>query len=178
MATPVNQVLLGSRILLRPPTPADAEEIFASIASDPEVARFLSWRPHADVAETRRVISELFNVGDDHTWVIALRDGGQIVGQIGYRRLQRHIVELGYCLATRWSGQGLVAEAVSVILQVLQQDSQLYRVQATCHVDNARSARVLEKCGLALEGRLVRHTVFPNLGPDPRDCLLYGRAMR
>lgn len=168
----------GARILLRPPRLADAEEIFASIASDARVTRFLSWLPHADVGETRQVITELFNQNDDHTWVVALRDTEEIVGQIGFRRPQPHLAELGYCLATRWWGRGLMAEAVVVIMQELQQDSQIFRVEATCHVDNTRSARVLEKCGLSFEGRLVRHTVFPNLGADPRDCLLYARAMR
>jgi [ribosomal protein S5]-alanine N-acetyltransferase len=169
--------LIGPRVMLRAPQIEDADELFASITSDPEVTKYLFWTPHPDVNETRRVITELFNVGDDHTWAIVLRETGEIVGQLGYRRPQPHAVELGYCLATRWWGQGLMTESLDVILQRLQQDRKLYRVAATCHVDNTRSARLLEKW-LLLEGRLVRHTVFPNLGPEPQDCLLYARAMR
>jgi hypothetical protein len=37
---------------------------------------------------------------------------------------------------------------------------------------------VLLQKWLSLEGKLVRHTVFPNLGPEPQDCFLYARAMR
>jgi [ribosomal protein S5]-alanine N-acetyltransferase len=33
-------------------------------------------------------------------------------------------------------------------------------------------------CGLALEGRLARHAVFPNPGPGPQDGLMYGKAVR
>ena len=71
-----------------------------------------------------------------------------------------------------------MSEAVGVALQRLQQDPRLQRVTAAVHVDNLRSVRVLEQCGFALEGRLTRHTVFPNLHPEPQDCLLYARAMR
>ncbi|HEX7826046.1 MAG TPA: GNAT family protein, partial [Mycobacterium sp.] len=54
----------------------------------------------------------------------------------------------------------------------------VYRVSAYCHVDNPGSAGVLRRCGLTLEGRLVRYAVFPNLGPEPQDCLMFGKAVR
>jgi [ribosomal protein S5]-alanine N-acetyltransferase len=171
----VDEVLVGSRILLRAPQVEDAEDLFGSVTSDPRVTKYLSWTPHPDVNETRRVISELFNVGDDHTWLVVLRESGEVVGELGYRQPQADAAELGYCLAVRWWGDGLMSEAVGVALQRLQQDPRLQRVTAVVHVDNVRSARVLEKCGFALEGRLTRHTVFPNLHPEPLDCLLYVR---
>jgi hypothetical protein len=40
------------------------------------------------------------------------------------------------------------------------------------------SARVLERAGLALEGRLVRYAMFPNLSAEPQDCLLFATALR
>jgi [ribosomal protein S5]-alanine N-acetyltransferase len=174
----VSEILVGPRILLRPPRVEDAEDLFASITSDPRVTEYLSWAPHPDVNETRRVIRELLNVGDDRTWLIALRESGEVVGELGYRRPQADAVEMGYCLAVRWWGGGLMSEALGVALQRLQQDPRLQRVTAAVHLDNVRSARVLERCGFALQGRLTRHTVFPNLHPDPQDCLLYARAMR
>ena len=57
------RVLTGDRVTLRRPRVDDAEELFAAVASDPEVTRYVTWTPHPDVAETRRVITELFNVG-------------------------------------------------------------------------------------------------------------------
>ena len=173
---PDDEVLAGPRILLRRPRLDDAAALFAGIVSDPQVTRYLSWTPHHDVGETRRVISELFNLGDDHTWVIAL--GGELIGQLGYRRPQPHAAELGYCLARKWWGLGLMSEAVRVVLASLARDPALYRVWATCHVDNGRSARLLQCLGLALEGRLARYAVFPNLSPEPQDGLLFAKAMR
>ncbi|MDT5169648.1 MAG: [ribosomal protein S5]-alanine N-acetyltransferase, partial [Mycobacterium sp.] len=38
--------------------------------------------------------------------------------------------------------------------------------------------RLLQRAGFLLEGRLIRHAVYPNLGPEPRDSLLYAKALR
>ena len=70
------EVLNGPRVTLRAPTLDDAELLFERIASDPEVPRYMSWRPHPDVGETQRVITEVFNVGGETTWLIDLREGG------------------------------------------------------------------------------------------------------
>lgn len=37
--------ILTPRLLLRKPVPGDAREICASYAGDPEVTRYLQWRP-------------------------------------------------------------------------------------------------------------------------------------
>lgn len=170
-------ILAGDRVTLRAPRVDDAEELFASVASDPEVTRYVTWTPHPDVDETRRVITELFNVGKERTWLIELRDTGEIIGTCGFQVLKPHIREFGYVLGRQWWGQRLVAEAVDLLLAEMTNDPNVRRISAICHVDNTRSARVLERAGLTLEARLVRHTVFPNLGPDPADVLQFGRTI-
>ncbi|HEX2285728.1 MAG TPA: N-acetyltransferase, partial [Mycobacterium sp.] len=35
-----------------------------------------------------------------------------------------------------------------------------------------------ERAGLPLEGRLVRYAMFPNLSPEPQDCLLFAKALK
>ena len=172
------KALTGTRVILRAPRLADAEELFASVASDPEVTRYMSWTPHPDVDETRRVITELFNVGDERNWLIELRDSGEIVGTCGFRRVQAHSVDFGYCLSRRWWGQRLMAEVAQLLLAEMESDQKVYRISAICHVDNTRSARVLERAGLSFERRLVRHTVFPNLSAEPQDVLQFAKAVR
>jgi [ribosomal protein S5]-alanine N-acetyltransferase len=172
------EVLTGPRVTLRPPALDDADLLFERIASDPEVTRYLSWTPHPNVAETRRVITELFNVGDETTWLIELRDGTGPVGLCGWRRPQPHIVELGYCLGRPWWRQGIMSEAVQLLLDKAKRDPTAYRVTAHCHVDNTGSAAVLERSGLTLEGRLARYAVLPNVSDEPQDCLLFGKALR
>ena len=171
--------ITGPRLVLRPPMLADAGALFQRVARDPEVTKYLQWAPHPDVAATRRVITEKLNVGDDErTWAIELRHSGEIIGLASARRPVRHSVEVGYCLGRRWWGKGLMAEALEMLLTALCDDRRVYRVWATCSVDNDRSARLLERAGFVLEGRLARHAVYPNIGREPQDSLLYARVMR
>lgn len=170
--------LTTRRVTLRAPRVEDADALFAAVTSDPEVTRYLSWAPHPDVAETRRVITELFNVGDDPTWVIQARDTADLLGTCGWLRPRPHIVELGYCLSRRWWRRGIMSEVALLLVDEARRDPAVYRVSAYCHVDNTGSAGVLRRCGLTLEGRLARYAVFPNLGPEPQDCLMYGKAVR
>jgi RimJ/RimL family protein N-acetyltransferase len=71
-----------------------------------------------------------------------------------------------------------MSEALDMLLGVLAADRAFYRVWAACNVDNDRSVRLLERAGFLLEGRLIRHAVYPNLGPEPRDSLMYAKALR
>ena len=171
--------IAGSRLLLRPPVLDDARALFHRIARDRRVTEYLLWTPHPDVAATRRVITERLNV-EDHarTWVIALQHSDEIIGMISGRLSERHSVEIGYCIGRRWWGKGLMSEALDMLIAALDADRDVYRVWATCHVDNERSVRLLLRAGFQQEGRLTRHAVYPNLGPGPRDSLLYAKSLR
>ena len=171
--------LAGPRLLLRPAVVEDADELFDRVAGDPEVTRFLLWSAHPDVAETRRVLSEqLIDAENERNWVITLRRNGGILGMISCRRPVSHSVEIGYCLGRRWWDMGYMSEAITLVLTELTADTSAFRVWATCHVDNSRSSRLLQRAGFASEGRLYRYAVFPTMGPDPQDSLLYARILR
>jgi len=67
---------------------------------------------------------------------------------------------------------------LGVVLDALEADRQVYRVWATCSPDNERSARLLASAGFVVEGRLARHAVYPTMGPEPQDSLLYAKVLR
>lgn len=169
----------GTRLVLRPPIPDDAGAIFQRVARDPEVTKYLLWTPHPDVAATRRVITEKTNIGDDErTWAITLKHSDDVIGLTSCRRPVGHSVEIGYCLGRKWWGKGFMPEALGLLMTALEADRGVYRVWGTTHVDNERSARVLLKAGFVMEGRMARHAVYPTLGPEPQDSLLYAKALR
>jgi len=55
----------------------------------------------------------------------------------------------------------------------LLQQPDIYRVFATCDVENPASARVMEKVGMVREGILRRNSIHPSIGNEPRDSLIY-----
>ena len=46
------RVITTSRLILRPPELSDAEAIFTGYGQDPDVTRYLIWRPHQSIADT------------------------------------------------------------------------------------------------------------------------------
>jgi [ribosomal protein S5]-alanine N-acetyltransferase len=169
----------GPRLLLRPPVVDDAGPLFQRVARDPQVTKYLLWTPHPNVEATRRVIAERMNADPNvRTWVIVLQHSDEIVGMISCARPLPYAAEIGYSVGRRYWGKGLTSEALAMLMDSLRADPDVYRVWATCHVDNERSVRLLERSELVCEGRLARHMVYPNLGPEPCDSLLYAKALR
>ncbi len=69
------------RLVLRPPTVADAPAMFTNYASDPEVTTYLTWPPHPSIAETERVLRMLAQWwADDVSYPWAITIDGEFVG--------------------------------------------------------------------------------------------------
>jgi RimJ/RimL family protein N-acetyltransferase len=163
------------RLLARPPTFADAQVIFENYASDPEVAKYMTWRPHRDVVETLEFLGRCERVwvdGSAFPWSLWLKNTGEFVGFCEIR-VHGSSVDLGYALSRRWWRHGLMSEALRSVVQWALAQSDIYRVWATCDVENLASARVLERVGMEREGNLRRWLVHPNISDTPRDCLCY-----
>lgn len=170
--------LLTARLLMRPPLEADCEEIFARYAHDPQVTRFLSWRPHTSVNHTiefrRKALADV-EAGRAFQWLIRSSETHKVLGMIGLR-VDGHRVHLGYCLARETWGQGIATEAASAVVAAAMHEPTVWRLQAVCDIENRASARVLEKIGLTFEGTLRRYMILPNLGEIPRDVHCFARV--
>ncbi len=164
--------LRAPRVVLRAPMADDAPRMFAAYAADPEVTRYLTWRPHASVDDTRahveRTQAEWRAGGPNLAWVIE-DDAGALVGSIGVMG-GGFKVSVGYVLArARW-GQGLMTEALRAVIDAAWTMPDVQRVWAICDVDNPGSARVMEKAGMTQEGVLRRFSLHPNVDAVPRDA--------
>jgi RimJ/RimL family protein N-acetyltransferase len=165
--------------VLREPKEADARLVFEAYTRDPEVARYMVWRPHADLAETEAFIAgciQAWGTGTRQPYVLARRKAEQQpIGMLEARVLP-HTIDIGYVLARAHWGQGLMPEAIGVLTEALLATPGFFRVQATCDIENRASARTLEKSGFLLEGRLDRYMVHPNVSSEPRACFMYARC--
>ena len=163
------------RLLLRAPRASDAATIFTTYASDPEVTRYLVWRPSKSIQETEDFLlrsAEGWKSGSEFSWAIFLKETNDFVGMMGLR-VDDFKADVGYALARKFWGKGIATEAVSQIVNWTLSVPRIYRVWALCDVDNAASARVLEKVGMKREGILRRATMHPNISEEPRDSYCY-----
>lgn len=171
--------LRTKRLILRAPRPADAAFIFDAYTRDVEVARHLVWRPHQGLSETEAFIAycvQAWAGGASRPYVLAFHDSEEVPIGMLEARIITHTIDFGYVLARAHWGQGLMPEAIAALVAAALALPECFRLQATCHVDNAASARTLEKSGFVREGRLERYAQFPNIDDEPQPCLMYARC--
>jgi len=98
----------------------------------------------------------------ERTVTFAVDVGGAAVGTIGLvlrEDVDRVSAELGYWIGEEFWGRGIMSEAVKAVTGYGITHHRLTRVYACTFDWNPASARVLEKAGFQLEGRLRRSAV-------------------
>lgn len=117
MTTPI---LETERLILRPMTVQDAEQIFENWASDPEVARYMRWDLHKSVQTTKEWMQRMeADIANDKTydWGFELKETGKLIGSGGiYYKEEKGMFELGYNLMRKYWRQGYTTEASRAIL--------------------------------------------------------------
>lgn len=166
------------RLLCRRTRPDDAVTIFSSYAADPEVTRFLSWKPHASIESIIEVVSTqiaAWEKGTAFRFELCLKETDLPIGAIGLHP-EGSKVSFGYVLTKAFWGRGLMVEPLEYLVNWSLSQPEIYRAYAYCDVENLSSARVMEKAGMTREGILRRWHVCPTIGPEPRDCFVYART--
>lgn len=98
-----------------------------------------------------------FEAGTAARWVLLapVRDPPEVVGTCNYTQIFRGAFSacmLGYQVARRHEGRGLMFEALSASLDYAFRELRLHRVMANYRPENVRSGRILERLGFAREG--------------------------
>jgi RimJ/RimL family protein N-acetyltransferase len=111
-------------------------------------------------SDGRRFIRTARRMTPETFFAIAI--GDEAVGGIGFvlqPDVERVSAEIGYWLGEAFWGRGIVTEAVVAVTRYAFEHHELTRLFALPYARNAASARVLEKAGYVLEGRLRRSAV-------------------
>jgi RimJ/RimL family protein N-acetyltransferase len=169
------EIFETQRLHLRPPVLSDAEMIFGSYAQDPEVSKYLIWRPHKSIEETKNFLRhcmQQWEEGSSFSYVILRKSDAQLLGMVEIG-VDQFTAGLGYVLAKAHWGQGYMPEALKVLVDWGLAQPGIFRIWAHCDIDNPASARVMEKVGMQREGTLRRNTLHPNVSDEPRDAYCY-----
>jgi ribosomal-protein-alanine N-acetyltransferase len=148
--------LSTERLRLRAPRLGDAAALL-DLIGDPEVTRHINVETITSLAEARAVLEGLarrYAARDMIRWAIELVGHTEMIGTVGLLRFDvehRH-AELGYDIARRWWGRGLVPEAAGAVIRYGFADLGLHRIEAGVRPGNDASVRVLQKLGFVEEG--------------------------
>jgi RimJ/RimL family protein N-acetyltransferase len=145
------------RLILRPPTPADAQRI-GRLSRDPGVARMVTSVPipNPDIAAEGFILimQARAPLGFDHVYAVELPGEG-VIGLAGAHAQGEAGAEIGYWLGRPYWGAGFATEAARAVTDVafgLDRGP----VNARHYVDNPASGRVLEKVGFVYTGETAR----------------------
>lgn len=137
------------RLILRPFEGKDAADLY-EYASDPRVGPDAGWPPHQSLEESREIIATVFAA--PNTFALVDKPSGKVIGSAGFVDRHQSLLpgpddEIGYALSPAYWGRGLVPEAVRELLRYGFEDLGLAAVWCGHYDFNAKSRRVVEKCG-------------------------------
>ncbi|MFI5286801.1 MAG: GNAT family N-acetyltransferase [Candidatus Dormibacteria bacterium] len=154
------------RLILRPFTSADADDLFA-IYSRPDVVRYLYWEPRtraqvAEDLERKLDQSVLMDEGQRLTLAVVLAGQRQVIGDVTLKWLSRdhRQGEVGFSFHPHQHGHGFATEAAAAMLDLGFRGLGLHRIIGRCDARNTPSLRVLERLGMHREAHFVHNEVF------------------
>lgn len=173
---------LGDGLVLRKVRPEDANELWLVVDDNREYLR--AWMPWADLTLTVRDTAAFIERSqrqdlDGRGFQCVMRLEDTIVGMIGHVvRPEDRWTDLGYWIAERYQGMGLVTRAARALIDHVFTHLGLNRVEISAGLENLRSRAVAERLGFRLEGilrehewvndRFVDHAVYGMLARDWR----------
>jgi RimJ/RimL family protein N-acetyltransferase len=171
--------LTGARVRLRWLDLDDAADLYA-VFSDPQVMRYWSRPPFTTGEEARALVRDIHALFRKQTlfqWGLARLADDRVLGtctlsdvEPAHRRAQ-----LGYALGRAHWGQGLMQEALTLLVDYAFDRLALHRLEADVDPRNVPSVRTLERLGFIREGYLRERW---HVGGEIQDAAYYGLLAR
>jgi RimJ/RimL family protein N-acetyltransferase len=167
--------IVTSRLILCRLRYEDAEEIFYTYASKPDVTKYMSWPTHQSVEDTRAFLRYAVSgwyEGIDYSFSIRLRSNNKLIGSFGVVNEDGKL-QFGYIFSPQYWNQGYATEVCREMMPRLRAQPGVFRIGTYVDTENGASLQVLRNAGLVEEGVLRQWMRFPNQGNNPKDCVAF-----
>ena len=155
-------MLTGSKVQLRPWTPADAGDVLAA-CQDVEIQRWTTIPSPYTSADAVAYVSEvapaLWAQGGAVFAVIDRATGG-LAGSIGAHGIRDGVAHVGYWTVPAVRGRGLASDALRTLTGWFLREGGTARVELVVEPANTGSVRVAEAAGFTREGLLRQRLVL------------------
>ena len=155
---------------------SDTNEVFQTVVTNRDYLR--QWLPWAEVTKSREdtgafIRNSLRDFGERKSVALGIWVGGIHAGGSGYHDhdWRNMKTEVGYWLAERYQGQGIMTDVVKAILPYAFSELGMNRVEIHCAIENRRSRAIPERLGFTMDG-IMRgaHKLYDNYV----DLAIYG----
>lgn len=140
------------RLRLRYITADDCDDIYSRWASDPEVARFVTWKPHQSLDVTKAVVDfwlKDYKNENCYRYGIERKADSELMGMIDVVGYHHGKPVIGYCMGKAYWNYGYMTEALEAVVNQLLADG-YKEIIVEAVKDNTGSNRVIEKNGFKL----------------------------
>lgn len=161
--------LYGPRVLLRAPEPSDESEFVAlRLASREFLAPWEATSSSHDPFGPERFRRFVLRSSDRRRFLLHRRDDGRLAGALSLSRIDRvrRCAAIGFWIGAQHARQGLMGEALSLLLAWSESGLGLERVDAYALPENAASIALLRKCGFSFEATAPDHRVVAGRSRD------------
>lgn len=161
MDTSLFHSLEGSKVYFKALSIKDAEFIH-SYASDKDVKRFIGWNLMKTLNQTQEFIETMINreCAGTHLYAsVVSKANEEVIGTVMLFNFDKEAnqAEIGYVFHKDHWGKGYGTESVALVSDFAFETLKLHKLHASVVDANIGSARILEKNGYVLEGRLKDH---------------------
>ena len=143
------EIIETERLVLRKFKEDDVLLMFTNWASDPEVTKYLTWDAHPNIEMTRMIMNRWmkdYANEDGMRYCITIKGSDEPLGSIDVVNVENGVPEVGYCMAKKCWGKGIMTEACKAFVQALFENGYT-KVCICAFVDNIASNRVIQKVG-------------------------------
>ncbi len=117
------------------------------------------WLPFVDRMQTVE-FAENFVKGtiqrnkEGHEFAFVIIENDQLIGRIGIYKIdnQNKIGEIGYWLAEKMQGRGIITQSCKTLIEFCLSELNLNRMEIKCSTENLKSQSIPQKLGFTKEG--------------------------
>lgn len=151
-------------------SPNDVDSFF-NLRSDEDFMMYLGQHPLKKKATARDRIHDIihdFNTGEGLSWKIALKGSTELIGYIGFWRIDyRHArAEIGFGLDQEHQHQGYMSEAMNAVLDYGFHQMNLNSIKADVDPENEGSIQLLEHSSFQKEAHFRENYYFDGMFLD------------
>lgn len=153
------------RLILRRFKLSDAQNMFDNYTGKERVTEYVSWHAHKNVEDTKNYLVGFvlpdYEKKNTYRWAVVWKENNEVIGCIDVcdSNERKRCAELGWVIGDAYWGKGIMPEAAKCVLQYLFSVG-YERIQATHHILNPKSGRVMEKIGMKYEGILKKYSIY------------------